>query len=136
MQHWFKKLKQFLHVFPDSDSEPEDNVHLWEQGWKEHYYKKKFGVPSDDDEFICSLAEQYTRGLCWVLGYYYQVDVCTYMYIVSVASSNLRSFIGKKVVNRKSVRSCTWASIFLFSTLYMYIYIYLYSQNFFPRQLL
>ena len=36
----------------------------------------KFGVPSNDDEFICNLAEQYTRGLCrWVLGYYYQVDV-------------------------------------------------------------
>ena len=32
-------------------------------------------VPSDDGEFICSLEEQYTRGLCWVLGYYYQVHV-------------------------------------------------------------
>ena len=63
-------------LFSDSDSEPEDNVRLWEQGWKERYYNNKFGVPSDDDEFIRSLAEQYTRGLCWVLGYYYQVH-CT-----------------------------------------------------------
>ena len=68
-----------MYNFADSDSEPEDNVHLWEQGWKERYYNNKFGVPSDDDEFICSLAEQYTRGLCWVLGYYYQVHVCTCM---------------------------------------------------------
>ena len=29
-------------VFADSDSEPEDNVRLWEQGWKERYYNKKF----------------------------------------------------------------------------------------------
>ena len=57
----------------DSDSEPEDNVRLWENGWKERYYQNKFGVPSEDDEFVASLAEQYTRGLCWVLGYYYQV---------------------------------------------------------------
>ncbi len=62
-----------IFLFPDSDSEPEDNVCLWEEGWKERYYNNKFGVPSDDDEFTRSLAEQYTRGLCWVLGYYYQV---------------------------------------------------------------
>ena len=64
-----------VHVFVDSDSEPEDNVRLWEDGWKERYYQNKFGVPSDDDEFVKSLAEQYTRGLCWVLGYYYQVMI-------------------------------------------------------------
>ena len=71
-------MHMYIHVFADSDSEPEDNVRLWEQGWKERYYNNKFGVPSDDDEFTCSLAEQYTRGLCWVLGYYYQVPcICT-----------------------------------------------------------
>ena len=64
----------FTNVNTDSDSEPEDNVRLWEDGWKERYYQNKFGVPSDDDEFVDSLAEQYTRGLCWVLGYYYQVS--------------------------------------------------------------
>ena len=63
----------FFHVPSDSDSEPEDNVRLWENGWKERYYQNKFGVPSDDDEFVGCLAEQYTRGLCWVFGYYYQV---------------------------------------------------------------
>ena len=50
-------------------------VSLWEDGWKERYYQDKFGVPSDDQEFRGHLTEQYTRGLCWVLGYYYQV--CT-----------------------------------------------------------
>jgi len=48
-------------------------VRLWEDGWKERYYQDKFGVPSDDHELRESLTEQYTRGLCWVLGYYYQV---------------------------------------------------------------
>ena len=69
---------------PDSDSEPEDNVRLWEQGWKERYYNNKFGVPSDDDEFTQSLAEQYTRGLCWVLGYYYQVHMYVRMYTLGL----------------------------------------------------
>ena len=62
-------------TYIDSDSEPEDSVRLWEDGWKERYYQDKFGVPSDDQEFRGPLTEQYTRGLCWVLGYYYQV--CT-----------------------------------------------------------
>ena len=69
-------------LFPDSESEPEDNVRLWEDGWKERYYQNKFGVPSDDDEFVRSLAEQYTRGLCWVLGYYYQVYM---LYVYHIA---------------------------------------------------
>ena len=69
-------------LFSDSDSEPEDNVRLWEDGWKERYYQNKFGVPSDDDEFVRSLAEQYTRGLCWVLGYYYQVYM---LYVYHIA---------------------------------------------------
>ena len=63
-------------VCADSDSdEPEDSVRLWEDGWKERYYQDKFGVPSDDADFQVRLTEQYTRGLCWVLGYYYQVGV-------------------------------------------------------------
>ena len=71
-------------LFSDSDSEPEDNVRLWEDDWKERYYQNKFGVPSDDDEFVRSLAEQYTRGLCWVLGYYYQVYMLYVYHIVDI----------------------------------------------------
>ena len=37
------------------DDEPLDNIRLWEDGWKERYYLRKFGVPSDDDEFVRNL---------------------------------------------------------------------------------
>ncbi len=50
-------------------------MRLWEEGWKERYYQDKFGVPSDDIDFVDRITEQYTRGLCWVLGYYYQVSM-------------------------------------------------------------
>jgi 5'-3' exoribonuclease 2 len=56
----------------DSESEPEDEVRLWEDGWKDRYYSNKFGVPSKDEEFVRSVANSYTQGLCWVLAYYYQ----------------------------------------------------------------
>ena len=47
-----------MHTPPDTaeeDEEPPDNVRLWEDGWKERYYLNKFGVPSDDDEFVGKL---------------------------------------------------------------------------------
>ncbi|CAG5126627.1 unnamed protein product, partial [Candidula unifasciata] len=58
----------------DSDEEPEapDNVRLWEDGWKDRYYKSKFDVDADDIEFRHTVAQHYVRGLCWVLRYYYQ----------------------------------------------------------------
>jgi 5'-3' exoribonuclease 2 len=36
----------------DDDSEPEDNVRLWESGWKKRYYEKKFHVEESDKAFI------------------------------------------------------------------------------------
>ena len=39
----------------EEEEEPPDNVRLWEDGWKERYYLNKFGVPSDDDEFVGKL---------------------------------------------------------------------------------
>ena len=52
-------------------------LRLWEDGWKERYYMNKFGVPSGDLEFRRRVVEAYTRGLCWVFAYYYQVrSVC------------------------------------------------------------
>jgi 5'-3' exoribonuclease 2 len=56
----------------DSEEEPEDNVKLWEDGWKERYYRNKFDVSCRDKDFVRRVVEGYTRGLCWVFGYYYQ----------------------------------------------------------------
>lgn len=54
------------------DDEPNDEVRLWEDGFKDRYYESKFDVLSDNLEFRYSVALQYVRGLCWVLKYYYQ----------------------------------------------------------------
>ncbi|CAL1585653.1 unnamed protein product [Knipowitschia caucasica] len=56
----------------DSEPEPEDNVRLWEDGWKQRYYKTKFDVDATDDEFKKKVVKSYVEGLCWVLRYYYQ----------------------------------------------------------------
>ncbi|XP_026478620.1 5'-3' exoribonuclease 2 homolog [Ctenocephalides felis] len=56
----------------DDESEPNDEVRLWEDGFKDRYYESKFDVGPDDLEFRNNVALQYVRGLCWVLRYYYQ----------------------------------------------------------------
>uniref|UniRef100_A0A7N9AR75 5'-3' exoribonuclease n=1 Tax=Mastacembelus armatus TaxID=205130 RepID=A0A7N9AR75_9TELE len=56
----------------DSEPEPEDNVRLWEEGWKQRYYKTKFDVDVTDDDFRQKVVQSYVEGLCWVLRYYYQ----------------------------------------------------------------
>ncbi|XP_052767094.1 5'-3' exoribonuclease 2-like isoform X2 [Mya arenaria] len=56
----------------DSDPEPDDEVKLWEDGWKDRYYKSKFDVEPQDMAFRHNVANHYVRGLCWVLRYYYQ----------------------------------------------------------------
>ncbi|XP_013873415.1 5'-3' exoribonuclease 2 [Austrofundulus limnaeus] len=56
----------------DSEPEPEDNVRLWEEGWKQRYYKTKFDVDATDDGFRKKVVQSYVEGLCWVLRYYYQ----------------------------------------------------------------
>ena len=56
----------------DQESEPEDNVRLWESGWKERYYENKFKVDLSDSQFRKGIAAYYVEGLCWVLKYYYQ----------------------------------------------------------------
>uniref|UniRef100_A0A0S7EL70 XRN2 n=1 Tax=Poeciliopsis prolifica TaxID=188132 RepID=A0A0S7EL70_9TELE len=56
----------------DSEPEPEDNVRLWEDGWKQRYYKTKFDVDVSDDSFRKKVVRSYVEGLCWVLRYYYQ----------------------------------------------------------------
>ncbi|XP_076021441.1 5'-3' exoribonuclease 2 isoform X3 [Genypterus blacodes] len=56
----------------DSEPEPEDNVRLWEDGWKQRYYKTKFDVDVADEGFRKKVVQSYVEGLCWVLRYYYQ----------------------------------------------------------------
>ncbi|SDA02305.1 BZ3500_MvSof-1268-A1-R1_Chr7-3g09627 [Microbotryum saponariae] len=52
--------------------EQDDMVKLWEPGYKERYYRQKFGVELSDLEFRKSIVKSYVEGLCWVLEYYYQ----------------------------------------------------------------
>ncbi|GAA5880300.1 hypothetical protein JCM1840_007121 [Sporobolomyces johnsonii] len=52
--------------------EQADTVKLWEPGYKERYYRSKFGVELSDVEFRKSVVKSYVEGLCWVLEYYYQ----------------------------------------------------------------
>ncbi|XP_068565193.1 5'-3' exoribonuclease 2 isoform X2 [Cebidichthys violaceus] len=56
----------------DSEPEPEDVVRLWEEGWKQRYYKTKFDVDVSDEDFRKKVVRSYVEGLCWVLRYYYQ----------------------------------------------------------------
>ncbi|XP_055494953.1 5'-3' exoribonuclease 2 isoform X1 [Leucoraja erinacea] len=56
----------------DDDDEPPDNIRLWEDGWKQRYYKRKFDVDATDESFRRKVVESYVEGLCWVLQYYYQ----------------------------------------------------------------
>jgi len=56
----------------DSDDEPNDEVRLYEDGFKDRYYESKFGVLPAETDFRYRVASEYTYGLCWVLRYYYQ----------------------------------------------------------------
>ncbi|OAF71372.1 hypothetical protein A3Q56_00864 [Intoshia linei] len=58
----------------DSDEEVDNNnnIRLWEEGWRERYYKNKFKVELADVEFRKTVTEEYVVGLSWVLLYYYQ----------------------------------------------------------------
>ncbi|KAI3645592.1 hypothetical protein MP228_008520 [Amoeboaphelidium protococcarum] len=61
----------------DDDDEEEDdinadNVRLWEDGYRDRYYERKFGVDATDIDFRKKLVHSYVEGLCWVLKYYFQ----------------------------------------------------------------
>ncbi|KAK6352621.1 hypothetical protein TWF730_009441 [Orbilia blumenaviensis] len=42
------------------------------KGWRDTYYKTKFGFSLDDEEQIRGLTENYIEGIQWVLFYYYR----------------------------------------------------------------
>lgn len=56
----------------EEDPDANDEVRLWEPGFKDRYYESKFDVGGHNLQFRSSVALQYVRGLCWVLRYYYQ----------------------------------------------------------------
>ena len=64
--------KRKLGDVEDEEKEPEDEVKLWEDGFKDRYYESKFGVGSNDVSFRYRVANAYVLGMCWVLKYYYQ----------------------------------------------------------------
>ena len=45
---------------------------LWEPGYRDRYYRQKFGVEPSDEEFKKQITLKYVEGLAWVLRYYYQ----------------------------------------------------------------
>ena len=59
-------------VNADGTVEYEDTVKLWEPGYRERYYRQKFGVELSDTAFRREVVQAYVEGLCWVLAYYYQ----------------------------------------------------------------
>ncbi|KAG6833818.1 hypothetical protein H0H87_011752 [Tephrocybe sp. NHM501043] len=61
-----------LKVNSNGTVEQEDTVKLWEPGYKERYYRQKFGVELTDTEFRKGITKAYVEGLSWVLQYYYQ----------------------------------------------------------------
>ncbi|CAE6409322.1 unnamed protein product [Rhizoctonia solani] len=64
--------KKALKVNPDGTVEQEDTIKLWEPGYKERYYRSKFGAELNDSELRKQITTSYMEGLCWVLQYYYQ----------------------------------------------------------------
>ncbi|KAI0307366.1 XRN 5'-3' exonuclease N-terminus-domain-containing protein [Multifurca ochricompacta] len=59
-------------VNTDGTVEQEDTVRLWEPGYRERYYRQKFGIEYTDQEFKKKITTHYVEGLAWVLAYYYQ----------------------------------------------------------------
>uniref|UniRef100_A0A8D8TWE9 5'-3' exoribonuclease n=1 Tax=Cacopsylla melanoneura TaxID=428564 RepID=A0A8D8TWE9_9HEMI len=66
--------RNFDQMKAESSDEEEDNdeVRLWEDGFKDRYYESKFDVPKTDVPFRRMVGHEYVLGLCWVLKYYYQ----------------------------------------------------------------
>ncbi len=56
----------------DPDDPPPDNVRLWEEGYADRYYERKFNVVPKDTAFRHKVAQAYVEGLAWVLLYYFQ----------------------------------------------------------------
>jgi 5'-3' exoribonuclease 2 len=56
----------------NSDEMPPDDVRLWEDGYADRYYERKFGADPKDLAFRQKVGIDYIEGVCWVLLYYMQ----------------------------------------------------------------
>ncbi|PLW15175.1 hypothetical protein PCANC_12861 [Puccinia coronata f. sp. avenae] len=52
--------------------EQDDTVKLWEPGYRERYFRQKFGIELNDETEKRKIVKYYVEGLAWVLAYYYQ----------------------------------------------------------------
>ncbi|EFP79344.2 5'-3' exoribonuclease 2 [Puccinia graminis f. sp. tritici] len=52
--------------------EQDDTVKLWEPGYRERYFRQKFGIELNDEVEKRKIVKHYVEGLAWVLAYYYQ----------------------------------------------------------------
>lgn len=69
-------LKRPNEVIDAAEDEEEDNgdVKLWEAGYRDRYYRTKFGAQSDEEieEIRRDVVKCYLEGISWVLLYYFQ----------------------------------------------------------------
>lgn len=70
--HGAKRKREESDDEEEEDYQANDEVRLWEDGFKDRYYESKFDVKAENLEFRNRVALHYVRGLCWVLRYYYQ----------------------------------------------------------------
>ncbi|KAK9497375.1 hypothetical protein O3M35_004707 [Rhynocoris fuscipes] len=64
--------EEIMKQIENDDPEPNDDVRLWDDGYKDRYYQLKFNLPPNDVNTRHHIGMEYARGLCWVLKYYYQ----------------------------------------------------------------
>ncbi|XP_073138277.1 5'-3' exoribonuclease 3-like [Henckelia pumila] len=76
MKELKQKMKECMHSQSDLFKDGcfgTDKVKFGTAGWKERYYKEKFGVenPEDVEAMRKNVVTKYGEGLCWVLLYYF-----------------------------------------------------------------
>jgi len=58
------ELDDFIPMIDESDNEEEEDA------WKDLYYREKFKLGIDDEDFVHKICKSYAEGLVWILRYY------------------------------------------------------------------